>query len=144
MRAAHSVDSDYDFDQVLRGQFRKDGSLLRDKARVAVEAVLDPFVTNLLRDECSHSSRIEGLKFLADLGDAMPKKNEVAVPGAGFSIVLNLSNATPPTGSNPSDGGLKVIDVTPQAVLDIDPPLASLDGLPEYERINNDLKAGVE
>ncbi len=83
-------DRDYELKKVLE-TYRRDGSMIREKARVLTEEGLDNLYARLTADELPTSVFLDLMKFLAEIGDLKPKQSNTPVnPGAGFSITINI------------------------------------------------------
>jgi len=113
-------DTDYDLQKVM-DTYRRDGSLIREKARVLVEKWLDQVYPRMISDETPTSVLLDMGKALMELGDLKPKNQPVLQQqGAGFSITINVPS--------PNGGKPVVIEgtMTPQP-----PPLeVDFDALP--------------
>lgn len=83
------ADTDYDLPTML-GTYRKDGSLIREKARVLVEDWLDRIYPRLQDPETPTSTLLSIGESLIRLGDLVPKQGVVAGGGGGFSITINI------------------------------------------------------
>lgn len=143
--------SDYDLNQVLE-QKRRDGSLIRDKARMMSEAWLDRVYPRMVDPDIPTSALMEIGKTLIELGDLKPKKDIGPVQsGPGFSITINI----PQPGNNPPitlTG--TTLDITPDAPVSSEPDdtedlLPALAGPVPTNfntldfQFNHDLSAGV-
>lgn len=120
-------DKDYDVDDVME-IWRRDGSLLREKARILLEAEGMPKIFLKLQDsELPHSVFIDLVKVLVELGDMKPKQNtqNVAQTGPQFSISITI----------PSIGGNPPVVIQGEAI-EIAPEIAQLaPDVPEYAKI---------
>ena len=86
------TDDHYDIDTELERR-RMDGSLIRMKARMLLEAEGLPAVFRMLKDgEVPGSLKLEANKFLMKLGDLEPKAAQQVATGPGFSININLGD----------------------------------------------------
>lgn len=90
-------DSDYELEKALEIK-RRDGSLIREKSRMLLEEGLPTIYARMSAQDVSTSAFMEIMKYLAELGDMKPKTAApVVVPGAGFSITINVpQNAVGP------------------------------------------------
>jgi len=84
------ADRDYELREVL-DTYRRDGSMVREKARVLVEDWLDRIYPRMTDDTIPTSALLEIGKTLIELGDLKPKKDvALANQGPGFSITINI------------------------------------------------------
>lgn len=91
-------DRDYEIQQVL-DVYRRDGSMIREKAKVLVEEWLDKVYPRMMDPELPTSALMEIGKTLIELGDLKPKKDLATQnTGPGFSITINIpqSDGKPP------------------------------------------------
>ena len=83
-------DTDYSLPEVL-DTYRKDGSLIREKARVLAEQWLDQIYPRLVDPEIPTPQLLDIGKELFKLGDLLPKTNAPTGPsGPAFSISINI------------------------------------------------------
>ena len=83
-------DTDYSLPEVL-DTYRKDGSLIREKARVLAEVWLDRIYPRLADDDTPTPQLLDIGKELFKLGDLLPKVNAPTGPsGPAFSISINI------------------------------------------------------
>lgn len=89
-------DRDYNLEEVLAA-FRRDGSLIREKARVLTEEGLEYLYRRMVDEDLSTSAFLDVLKYLAEIGDLKPKTSQqLTAPGPGFSITINIPGQTTP------------------------------------------------
>jgi hypothetical protein len=81
--------SDYELQQVLAAM-RRDGSLIREKARVLTEDGLAELYRRMQDGELSTSTFLDVMKYLAEVGDLKPKQHNTPQSGPGFSITINI------------------------------------------------------
>lgn len=84
-----NADTDYDLPTLL-GTYRKDGSLIREKARVLVEDWLDRIYPRMQDPDTPTSSLLAIGETLIKLGDMAPKAGTGAPAGPAFSITINI------------------------------------------------------
>lgn len=82
-------DRDYKLAEVLE-TYRKDGSLIREKARVLLEDWFDRIYPRLADPDTPTSTLIDISKILVEVGDMKPKATSTAPQGPGFSITINI------------------------------------------------------
>lgn len=101
-----TTDADYDVTEEL-GVLRKDGTLIRDKARMLVEEVFLPQAFYAMTDpDASHQTRLDYAKQIIEIADVKPKQNQ-AQAGGGFTVNIMIP-----------DQGKPMLSVTPVATLD--------------------------
>jgi hypothetical protein len=89
-------DRDYELRQVLDA-YRKDGSLIREKARVLTEEGLEYIYSRMVQEDLSTAGLLDILKYLAEIGDLKPKQSTTPQnAGAGFSITINIPQGDKP------------------------------------------------
>ena len=82
--------SDYVLADVLE-QMRRDGSLIREKARVLTEDGLEKLYHRMSMEDLPHNVLLDIMKYLAEIGDLKPKTSDkTAQQGPGFSITINI------------------------------------------------------
>jgi hypothetical protein len=124
-----ALDVDYELEEELTRK-RRDGSLIRDKAKMVVEAMLDVLARKGLNPETSDAVRFQILDRMVDLGDLKPKPNAMPTGqgGAAFAVQIIL----PPGAAAPGHPNVLTAQAhqvaTPQAPI-IEIPFAS-DELP--------------
>lgn len=103
-------DIDYDLDEELaRG--RADGSLIRAKARMALEHFgLPAMIGELRKINAPFSVILEANKYLMRLADMEPKPNVAGGPGGS---ALHVTINVPAGGSAPGDFSLNTIEPAP-------------------------------
>lgn len=90
-------------------EFRRDGTMIREQARLLVEAWLTKVYPHIVSPNTSAGSLIEFGKVLIDLGDLKPKKDlQPANTGPAFSITIQI-----PDGNN-----IKPVTITASPVED--------------------------
>jgi len=112
------IDTDYDLEKALE-TYRKDGSLIREKARMLVEKWLDQVYPRMVSSETPTSVLLDMGKALMELGDLKPKNQPVPQQqGAGFSITINVPS---PNGGKPVViEGTLAPDPQPAVAIDFD------------------------
>lgn len=81
---------DYELREVL-DVFRRDGSLIKEKARVLTEEGLERLYARMILDDLPTSAFLDIMKYLAEIGDLKPKQSKEPVnTGPGFSITINI------------------------------------------------------
>jgi hypothetical protein len=91
--------SDYVLEEVLEAM-RKDGSLIREKARVLTEDGLERLYRRMCDNDLPHGVLLDIMKYLAEIGDLKPKTlKDPSNAGPGFSITINIpqQNSEPVT-----------------------------------------------
>lgn len=87
------ADRDYDLREVL-DVFRRDGSMIREKAKVLVEEWLEKVYPRMCDPDLPTSALMEIGKTLIELGDLKPNKNVQQGPtGPAFSITIQIPQA---------------------------------------------------
>ena len=86
-------DADYSLPAAL-DVYRKDGTLLREKARMLAETWVDQIYPRLIDPDTPTPQLLDIGKALFTLGDLNPKNNAPTGPaGPAFSISINIPNA---------------------------------------------------
>ncbi|MGZ5183589.1 MAG: hypothetical protein ACXWCO_00655 [Caldimonas sp.] len=112
--------ADYDLAEEIRAG-RADGSLLRRKARLLLEAMGFPHMAKVLANpNAPDSSKMDVLKFLLELGDMKPKQAQVASGGTGLTVNISLPAGFVPGAPQPNQGPT-IIDITPDPLKAPDP-----------------------
>lgn len=94
-QALATQNSDYNLEDVLEAK-RRDGSLIREKARVLTEDWLDKVYPRMCDPDISTTALMDIGKTLMELGDLKPKKDITpAQTGPGFSITINIPTSQP-------------------------------------------------
>ena len=83
------ADRDYELRDVL-DTFRRDGSMIREKARVLIEEWLEKIYPRMCDVETSTSSLLDIGKALMELGDMKPKANQPVATGPAFSVTISI------------------------------------------------------
>lgn len=90
--------TDYELQAVIE-ELRKDGSLIREKARVLTEEGLKALYARMQDETMPTGTYLDIMKYLAEIGDLKPKQSTTPQQGPGFSITINIpqKNAEPIT-----------------------------------------------
>lgn len=137
-------DTDYNLPDLL-GTYRKDGSLIREKARVLVEDWLDRIYPRMQDPETPTSTLLAIGESLIRLGDLAPKQGAQGAPaGAGFSITINIPQQN---GESITITGRAAEEPAAQPMLDITdfnplPPKPQWIPVPDFN-LNAELSGGV-
>ena len=83
------ADRDYKTADVL-DQYRYDGSMIRPKARVLTEDLLDKMYGRIQDPDVSTSTLLDIGKFLMELGDMKPKQAAPPSSQEKFSVTINI------------------------------------------------------
>lgn len=134
------ADTDYSLTQVL-STYRRDGTMIKDKARVLLENWLDRAYGRMCDPDMPSSVLLDYGKILMQLADAGPKANSAPEkPGGGFSISINIPTATGViniTGVTPEDDNpqpmtdMEVIEGIMSDISSNQPPDAGEQAVPE-------------
>lgn len=90
-------DADYSLPAAL-DVYRKDGTLLREKARMLAEKWVDQIYPRLVDPDTPTPQLLDIGKELFKLGDLLPKTNAPTGPtGPAFSITINVPTGAPQT-----------------------------------------------
>ena len=89
------ADRDYKTADVL-DQYRYDGSMIRPKARVLTEELLDKLYGRIADPDVSTSMLLDLGKFLMELGDMKPKQNAPPTQQEKFSVTNNIPQGAGP------------------------------------------------
>lgn len=137
-------DTDYNLPELL-GTYRKDGSLIREKARVLVEDWLDRIYPRMQDPETPTSTLLAIGESLIRLGDLAPKAGAASTtPGSGFSITINIPQQN---GESITITGRQAETAEPAPMLDITdfnplPPKPQWIPVPDFN-LNAELSGGV-
>lgn len=129
-------DTDYSLPEVL-DTYRKDGSLIREKARVLAETWLDQIYPRLVDQDTPTPQLLDIGKELFKLGDLLPKVNAPTGPsGPAFSISINIgedASKTVTVTSVPED-----TDLIPTTFQVLDTPVeeAAPEDVQEEEKVD--------
>lgn len=119
--------------EALLAEFRRDGSLIREKARLLTEDGLEELYRRMQTGDTPTSVFLDIMKYLAEVGDLKPKQSNTPQQGPAFSITINIpgTDTTPPITLDATS-----VEDTPLG----DAPIKLLDGFDVT--VNEDLSAG--
>lgn len=113
-----TTETDYDAREEMARR-KRDGSLMRDKARMILEELFFPQAIYALEDpEVSHQTKLDYVKQLVPIADVVPRQN-TAPSGAGFTVNIVLPEPSTLTPSQPS-----LLNVSPGSPVPVfEPPV---------------------